>query len=112
MNTALATNCSSPMATRDPYDWKGRHDAAWRTPRGIERPIVELITGLDSYTTQHERAYGSPIADDGFLGPAWLNIAKSINRLLNGDLGRLDGGTLDRTLREIVVRGGESPDEI
>jgi hypothetical protein len=45
-------------------------------------------------------------SDDGFLGPAFVEIARSLLVLLNGELGRFDGGTLDALVRAIAAENG------
>ena len=84
-------------------DWKMIHRAAFNSPRRHEKPIVQLLNALDLYAANHERLYESPIGEDGVLGAAFLDMAKGLVRLLDGETGRLDCGTLwgdvDRLLR-------------
>lgn len=86
--------------------WTSRHCAAIMSPRDpFERALVELLTGWLRYADAHESAYGSPVGDDGVLGLEWARIGEALRGLLNGHLGRLDGGTLDsliaRTLEAV-----------
>jgi len=83
-----------------------RHLAAWMNPQGYELPIYHLIRGLAQYGAAAMTAHGSKIGDDQVLGPALKNIADSILTLLNGDIGRFDGGTLDKLVRAICVEYG------
>lgn len=46
------------------------------------------------------------IGDDYVLGAAWEEIGTQILNLLNGDLGRLDGGTLDEVIHEALKLAG------
>lgn len=84
-------------------EWKKRHSSAWQSPIGIETPIVGLIKAWSQYNTYHAAEYGSPVGDDGFLGPAWIEIGRGIRTLLNGSLGRLDAGTLDSFIYDSMV---------
>jgi hypothetical protein len=76
-------------------------------PNGIESPIINLLKVLDTYERNHVTRYDSAIANDYALGAAWLEIAK-----LNGELGRLDAGTLDGILLDMVVTAGFSESDL
>lgn len=89
-----------------PAQWAERHLEAWRNPQGFELPIWHLIRGLAQYGARTREEYGSKVGNDGFLGPAWKDIADSIRTLLNGNLGRFDGGTLDALLHAICAENG------
>jgi hypothetical protein len=74
--------------------WKIRHAKAMEDPHGPERPIVSLMATLGRLVA----AYG----EDGFLRkPVGEMLAASLD-LLNADLGRLDGGSLDTYIRTIA----------
>lgn len=91
--------------------WEDRHRGAYLSPRKNERPIVSMLEALAAYADQHKAQFGRDLADDGFLGPAWLEMCRSFLQLLNGDLGRLDGGTLDKSVREMCRMAGFSEEE-
>lgn len=78
--------------------WRLRHNAAIESPIGSEIPIVKMIEFLNSYVAN--QAFGWVIGDDYVLGDAMTEIVKSTLTLLNGDIGRLDGGKIDQFLRE------------
>ena len=59
---------------------------------------MELLSGWLRYADAHRGAYESGIGADYVLGPAWAQIGAGLRALLNGELGRLDGGTLDGLL--------------
>lgn len=65
-----------------------------------------MLKGAVSYADWHFSRYGSKIGDDGVLGPAWAEVLKSLLTLLNGELGRLDGGTLDGLIRGMLDAEG------
>ncbi len=79
--------------------------------RGFEAGLLDLIVGLTEYAGAHVRQYDSPIADDGVLGEAWLDALRGVRALLNGELGRLDGGTLDHAIIELYKAAGFEGDE-
>lgn len=92
--------------------WGARHDAAIRSPRGIERGLVFLLVGWATYADEHHEKHGSAIGDDYVLGPEWGGIGESLLALLNGDFGsRLDGGTLDAAIRAIMENDDMEPEE-
>ena len=91
--------------------WLTRHMNAMLNPTGIEAPTVILFDYLAGAIEPHYERYGSKLADDYILGAAWLEIAKQARVLLNGELGRLDGGTLDKALYSLAqVAGFEAAD--
>jgi hypothetical protein len=99
-----------PRRPQDPHDWRARHRAAEQRPTQGEKAILQLIDALNYYQEAHRDIHGSQLADDAVLGEYWIKMVRSAEGLLNGDLGRLDGGTLDRMLRAIAVDAGFSED--
>ena len=74
------------------------HNAALEQPDKPEQSILEMIEGWRLYAELHYMRSDALIGEDYVLGPAWEAIGDALRTLLNGDLGRLDGGTLDRYL--------------
>ena len=93
-------------------DWKARHELAMRSPLGSERPIVQMIDGLKSYALAHQTRFGWNLERDYVLGPAWLQMVKGLRELLNGDLGRLDGGTVDAAIVDMAHKAGFTDEEL
>jgi hypothetical protein len=77
----------------------------------MERPIVGFITALADYGDAHKERFESDIGDDYVLGKDWMDILKATRGLLNGELGRLDGGTLDGMLCGLATLAGFKPEE-
>lgn len=48
-------------------------------------PLIIAMDSLIRYAKAYRTAYFSKLADDGVLGNYWLDAAKSIRRLLNGN---------------------------
>lgn len=94
------------------FAWASRHVAAFESPRFGERPIVGLFKFLADYADHHESTFGRPVGEDGVLGAEWLRILKSARQLLNGELGRLDGGSLDRLAYQLGNVAGFLDSEI
>ena len=84
-------------------DWKTRHNRAMQNPRTLfEQAFAQMLSGWECYTLAHQAAYGSHILKDGVLGECWSAIGEGLLGLLNGELGGLDGGTMDRTIRDLL----------
>jgi len=103
------TRMSLKLRTRTD-SWAARHLAAWDHPQGIEKGIVQLTWAAAMYADAHRAKFDSGVGDDSFLGPEWESIVRSIRTLLNGELGRLDGGTLDGILSEMLTAEGFNVD--
>lgn len=92
--------------------WGKRHAAAWghATSLGIVSPLCGAISGMVkawiAYADAHHERYNSSIGQDHVLGVEWESIGHSLLGLLNGDLGELDGGTLDGMIRAIAKNEG------
>lgn len=96
-------------------DWCRRHATAWElagtmhqstTSMRREAALRDLIVGWARMAELHRMDYGSLIGADGVLGVAWKGIGISLRIMLNGDLGRFDGGTLDKLILEIAEATG------
>ena len=88
-------------------DYLKRHAQARSNPStAFERALVGLINGLALYPVAHAHAYSSPLADDGVIGPAWLDALRAVVDMLNGELGRLDGGLLWTELNKLARSAG------
>lgn len=100
-----------PHAPQDQNGWSQRHRAALLSPaRGFETAWVLLLKGWLEYADVHAQRYAGAIGQDGVLGPAWGRIGAALRELLNGELGRLDRGTLDGLLVETLQEQGFDPD--
>ncbi len=85
--------------------WANRHNSALASPRGFERPVVHMLRAISAYRGLHLARYESDVMDDYVIGDGVKEIAAGLRTLLNGETGRLDCGTIDAYLVEIV---GES----
>lgn len=88
-----------------------RHYKALANPDATEKPIIDLVEFLREFRTNHENN-GGKLADDYFVGPAWLGVLTSARKLLNTDLGRLDGGILDSYILEELKEAGFSESDL
>ncbi len=99
---------SDPLWAR----WRIAHHLAVRCPNErFEYGMRTLLIGWLKYADSHKHQYGSGIGDDGVLGPCWQDIGVGLLGLLNGHLGKLDGGTLDALIRTVLTAEGMNPEQ-
>jgi len=103
----------------DTTGWKRRHLEAMADPCGRlrsdkaashESAMALMVRGWCEYAQSHKDQFGSEIGDDRVLGDEWMAIGRAMLDLLNGALGRLDGGTLDAIIRDNLTEQGFDPD--
>ena len=99
----------------DKTGWKSRHLTAIAEPLGTvygpdtptqERAMVLMLRGWLEYAQAHTKNFDSNIGDDHVLGDEWFKIGEALRRLLNGELGRLDAGTLDTIIADNLAEQG------
>jgi hypothetical protein len=94
--------------------WGKRHAKAWDQAAmyasgdaaDLPRSLVLMIRGWVAYADAHRKAYESGVTEDGMLGREWERIGIALRNLLCGNLGPLDGGTLDSILCEVFENEG------
>lgn len=74
--------------------------------------VAQLVFGWAAYADAHRLRFGSMVGEDGFLGPHWGEIGVMLTYLLNGDIGRLDGGLTDTLIRDIAELNGIDLDNL
>jgi hypothetical protein len=112
-----------PTSTR----WKDEHEAALKNPRGWEEPFVLFLRGLRrhnpalilvacaAYRRIYQRRFEYGVDEDYILGDEGILVLeqhtedrdaciRAVRRLLDGEHGRLDAGTLDAEL--VAMLGG------
>lgn len=87
------------------YDYRAgkRHFVAWNIKNN---PIVDLITSAAQIADRYWVRYDSRIGDDYVLGDHWIQIIRSAQALLSGDIGDLSAGTLDTLLKDMAELEG------
>lgn len=73
---------------------------------GWARALRDILSGWQAYADTYSLKYGSVVGSDGVLGPAWLQIAQGIRRLLDGDTGGLDAGSINANIRDFLTQNG------
>jgi len=96
------------------YDWKMRHEQAMgrvlvpTLAKSNEAAMVAMIKGWVAYaeavksTTEGEFLVGQY----GVLGPHWESIGYALKGLLDGEIGRLDGGILCSLILDTLKANG------
>ncbi len=87
--------------------WRVKHNRAVLHPEaGPELAIISLLDGIEEYRFRHRIRYDSEVEDDGVLAEGVSKIAEGVRVLLNGEIGRLDAGTIDGYLVKLLERCG------
>lgn len=87
--------------------WQFQHKIGVTAPTmDKERSLVELFSGWARYAENHEARFDAKIGEDYILGVAWTEIGQALRTLLNGEIGRLDAGTLDSFLLNTAAEHG------
>jgi len=100
----------------DSSGWKERHlNAVYEglsdnSKVTLERAMVLMIKGWCLYAEAMKQQLDWNIGDDQVLGDEWFKIGEALRGLLNGDMGRLDGGTLDTIIADNLNEQGFDPD--
>ena len=91
----------------DTGGWKSRHSHIMTLGA---HPMASAIRSWVKYAQNHAREFDSDIGHDYVLGPAWARWGAALRELLNGDLGRMDAGTLDHIIYTNLKNQGYDPD--
>jgi len=92
--------------------WGTRHADAFLCPGTVERPTVNLILALAQYADSYAARFEDVIETDGYGAPIWLSMLRGWRDLLNFELGRLDGGTLDGMAYAVARAAGFTDAEV
>ena len=68
----------------------------------LTSPVGMLIVATIGYLDDYYQRYESHVGDDRILGPAIREVLHSIQTLLNGELGDLDGGICSEIIQAIA----------
>jgi hypothetical protein len=72
--------------------------------------IREMLLGWALYAEAHEARFESGIGEDYVLGPYWANVGLAIKRLLDGETGGFDCGSLDHNITAMIEAQGFKTD--
>ncbi len=74
------------------------------------RAVMQLLQAWDRYAVAHESRYETPIGTDGVMGPYWAEVGLAIKRLLDGETGGLDCGSLAHNITAAIEAQGFETD--
>ena len=72
----------------------------------MPRAIVTLLSAWDDYAIAYEKHHGSNIGEDGVIGKYWAETGFAIKRLLDGETGGLDCGSIAANITESIEGKG------
>lgn len=93
--------------------WGLEHCRAFTSPKQ-NHPEWSLVYGIEAwavYADFHYQRYEAPISEDQILGKVWRGWGESLRRLLVGETGRLDAGTLNSLIWRILEHNGFTPED-
>ena len=80
------------------------------------RALIQMLKGWEDYAKAYHARYDDPEAKDEanqldhVIGPYWANVGLAIKRLLDGDTGGLDCGSIARNITEAIEAEGFETD--
>lgn len=70
------------------------------------RALRQMLEGWEAYAAAHFKRYEGRIGEDYVIGVYWAQVGLAIKRLLDGDAGGWDCGSLAANISEIVSAEG------
>ena len=92
----------------DQTGWaRGNFTAATFPSTPYEEAIVMLCDGINWYVNAYAKVQGQDDSEMDYLTGDWVGtVIDGVRGMLNGDLGRLDGGTVDAWLLYVAEQIG------
>ena len=66
-------------------------------------PFRKMLEAWEQMAVEHRRMYDLSIGNDGYVGPIWEDMARSLRSLLSADIGGFDCGSLDANILRILA---------
>lgn len=103
----------------DRTGWGVRFWAAWNRKHedgskylDVVPEFRQMIVAMATYADLHYHRFGGTgISEDYFLGDAWYQVMDGVRSMLNGDIGDLDAGNIDKLLVGMMEGEGFNVDE-
>jgi hypothetical protein len=70
----------------------------------------KMLEGWEDYAREHKARYDSKIGEDGALGRYWAETGLAIKRLLDGETGGLDCGSIAHNITALIQEQGFKTD--
>jgi hypothetical protein len=90
--------------------WAKDHNMAIIAPVGVEVPLTSMIDGWIKYPQRYHGLYHRDLEDNPGLACQWALIGRTIQILLDGPTGRLDGDSLKALIFQKLGEHGFSSD--
>lgn len=74
------------------------------------RALRKLLDGWQQYAQAHESRFEDTIGNDYVIGPYWADVGLAIKRLLDGDTGGIDAGSVAHNIVEMIHAQGIETD--
>lgn len=76
----------------------------------LGRALRKLLEGWEQYAEAHQTRYEGPIGEDHVIGRYWAETGLAIKRLLDGDVGGFDCGSLAANITAAIEAQGFKTD--
>lgn len=83
-----------------------RHAIARSYQHPFGSALRAMLEGWERYALAHRDRYDDPVGKDYVLGPAWYEAGQAIRRLLDGECGGWDCGSLNHNILRIMGENG------
>jgi hypothetical protein len=77
---------------------------------GLARAMRDMLKGWQHYARSHKRRYETPIGEDYVLGRYWAETGLAIKRLLDGETGGFDCGSIAANITDMIEAEGFKTD--
>lgn len=88
------------------HDWGMDHYKACKYPANGFEKIYEVIIGLAEWADAYYEKFETPIGHDYVLGVYFREAVIGAHKLLDGDHGRLDAGTISSMVHDLLIHAG------
>lgn len=77
---------------------------------GFGMALIKMLLGWEQYAATHHKRYEGPIGSDGVMGKYWAEAGLAMKRLLDGDTGGLDCGSIAHNITSAIEAQGFKTD--
>lgn len=74
------------------------------------RALVAMLAAWEQYSDAHRARFDDGIGQDYVIGPYWAEVGLAIKRLLDGETGGLDCGSLAHNITAMIEAEGFKTD--
>lgn len=68
--------------------------------------LAKMLTGWEQYAEAHKDRYGESVGKDHVMGDYWAEVGLAIKRLLDGDCGGFDCGSIAHNITQAITDAG------